>query len=77
MLRRSKAVLLFKHDNETPSGILDRNRRSGGWGAVAADLGRNLGGTWTARSIRTLAGTLQSAGATMRDTRVDKRLRRG
>jgi hypothetical protein len=35
-LRRPKVVLLFKHDIETPSGILDRNRRSGGWGAVAA-----------------------------------------
>jgi hypothetical protein len=61
LLRRPKAVLMFKHDIETPSGILDRNRRRGGWGAVAADLGRTLGGTWTARSIRTLVGTLHTA----------------
>ena len=59
--RLPKAVLLFKHDVLTSKGTLDRTRRSGGWGAVAAHLGRTLGGTWTARSIRTLAGTLQAA----------------
>jgi hypothetical protein len=76
MLRRPKAVLLCKHDIETPSGILDRNRRKGGWGAVAADLGRNLGGTWTARSIRTLAGTLKAADAAMHATPTGRHLRR-
>jgi len=33
-----------------------------GWaagGAVAAEVGRQLGGEWTARSVRTLAGTLR------------------
>lgn len=63
ILRRPKAVLLFKHDIETPGGILDRKRRSGGWGAVAAHLGHTLAGTWTARSMRTLLGTLRAAGA--------------
>jgi hypothetical protein len=71
MVRRPNAVLLFKHDIETPSGVLDRNRRKGGWGAVATYLNRNLGGTWTARSIRTLAGIIQVADATLRDTPVD------
>ena len=74
MLRHPKTVLLFKHDIETPSGVLDRNRRSGGWGAVAGDLNRTLGGTWTARSIRTLNGTLEAANAIMRSTRANKRL---
>jgi hypothetical protein len=54
-------VLVFKHDVETTDGSLDRNRRGGGWGAVAGHVGRQLGGIWTARSKRTLAGTLRVA----------------
>ena len=35
---------------------LDRDRRRGGWGAVSADIDRQVGGRWTARSRRTLDG---------------------
>jgi hypothetical protein len=35
---------------------LDRDRRRGGWGAVSADISRQVGGRWTARSRRTLDG---------------------
>ena len=53
-------VLVHKRDTVTPAAILDRERRRmGGWGAVAAEVGRQLGGEWTARSVRTLAGTLR------------------
>ena len=52
-------VLVHKRDAVTPAAILDRERRMGGWGAVAAEVGRQLGGEWTARSVRTLAGTLR------------------
>jgi hypothetical protein len=53
-------VLVRKRDAITPSGILDRNCRSGGWGAVATEVRRHIGGIWTVRSARTLAGTLRS-----------------
>jgi hypothetical protein len=52
-------VLVRKLDVETPRGVLDRGRRGGGWGAIAGELGRQVGGRWTARSIRTLSGTLR------------------
>ena len=72
--RDQKCVLLFKHDIETATRILDRNRRSGGWGAIATQLARALGGVWTARSIRTLIGTLAVARFDLTDTRANKRL---
>jgi hypothetical protein len=36
-----------------------RARRSGGWRAVATEVRRHIGAIWTARSARTLAGTLR------------------
>ena len=54
-------VAISKRDALTLRGILDRNRRGGGWGATAADVGRQLGGKWTARSIRTLSGAIKRA----------------
>lgn len=56
-------VAIRKRDALTLRGILDRNRRGGGWGAIAAEIGHQLGGKWTARSIRTLSGTLKKAKA--------------
>jgi hypothetical protein len=38
---------------------LDKNRRDGGWGAISADVARQRGGRWTARSWRPVAGILQ------------------
>jgi hypothetical protein len=57
----STIVLVLKKDAVTAEGILDRKRRFGGWGAMAAELGSFLGGKWTARSYNTLAGTLRKA----------------
>ena len=36
--------------------ILDRDRRRGGWGAISADIARQVGGRWTSRSRRTIDG---------------------
>ena len=54
----ASVVLVHKRDTVTPAAILAEND---GWGlgAVAAEVGRQLGGEWTARSVRTLAGTLR------------------
>ena len=38
---------------------LDPHRRLGGWGAISRDVASQLGGTWTARSARTVAGLLR------------------
>jgi hypothetical protein len=54
-------VIALKRDTTTSTGILDRNRRSGGWGAVAAEIAQKLGGRWTARSHRTITGSLRRA----------------
>jgi hypothetical protein len=55
-------VAAWKHDVEDADGRLDPNRRSGGWGGFAADVGEQVGGKWTARSVRTLKGILARAG---------------
>ena len=44
-------------------GKLDRQHRRGGWGGVSADIARQIGGRWTARSRRTLDGLRQRASA--------------
>lgn len=54
-------VAVSKRDALTSGAILDRNRREGGWGAIAAEVGYQLGGRWTARSMRTLSGSLMEA----------------
>ena len=56
-----RVVLVGKRDALTDAGVLDRERRAGGWGAVAGEVERQVGGRWTARSIRTLAGSLRLA----------------
>jgi hypothetical protein len=55
------AVGAWKMDTLTETEILDRERRGGGWGGVSGDVSRQLGGTWTARSLRTITGTLEKA----------------
>ena len=57
----NSVVLVAKLDALTTGGTLDRNRREGGWGALAIHIGRQLGGKWTARSMRTLSGILKQA----------------
>lgn len=54
-------VIALKHDPTTRRGILDSNRRGGGWGAIAVETGQTLGGRWTARSHRTITGSLRRA----------------
>jgi hypothetical protein len=55
----SSVVAVRKRDALTPKGLLDPNRRHGGWGAIADEVGRQLGGKWTSRSTRTLSGILE------------------
>jgi len=43
------------------AGILNRDRRRGGWGAISTDIARQVQGRWTARSRRTLDGLRKRA----------------
>jgi hypothetical protein len=52
---------VWKADSLAERDILDRNRRSGGWGKISEDIGTQLGGRWTARSLRTVQGLLRKA----------------
>ncbi len=56
-----RAVGAWKEDQLTQNGTLDREKRGGGWGAVSDDVSRAVGGVWTARSLRTVIGTLEKA----------------
>jgi len=59
--RISPAVVgAWKRDRENGNGGLNSRQRGGGWGAVAADVGRQLGGRWTARSKSTVQGLIDS-----------------
>ncbi len=55
----STTVAAWKLDCLDGSGRLDRNKRSGGWGAVAKDVSDKVGGVWTARSLGTVRGTVE------------------
>lgn len=50
-----RIVLVHKFD-VLADDRLDRARRRGGWGQVSAAVARQVGGRWTARSRRPLAG---------------------
>jgi hypothetical protein len=54
-------VIARKREITTSTGALDPNRRNGGWGALATEISKKLGGRWTARSRRTIAGSLRCA----------------
>ncbi len=56
-------VGIWKRDVEGADGTLDRANRAGGWGALASEIGEQLGGRWTARSLRTVRGVMSSAEA--------------
>jgi len=45
------AVGVHKKDHITNSGVLDKDDRAGGWGAVSDDVSKAVGGIWTARSL--------------------------
>lgn len=55
----ASVITVQKKDALTPKGTLDQARRGGGWGAIASDVGKQIGGKWTARSKRTLLGVLK------------------
>ena len=57
--RISPAIIgAWKRDRENENGRLNPGERGGGWGAVAKDVGRQLGGRWTARSHSTVQGLI-------------------
>jgi hypothetical protein len=58
---RHEVVLVWKRDAVTADWILAVIDVLRAGRAVAANVGRQLGGTWMARSVRTLAGTLRLA----------------
>jgi hypothetical protein len=60
------AVAVLKRDIETPEGRLDPRRRQGGWGAISAEIAKQVDGldsVWTARSLRPILGLLAKAEA--------------
>jgi len=52
---------VWKRDNLDADETLDRDRRSGDWGAISNDIERQLEGLWTARSRRTIDGLIRKA----------------
>ena len=57
-----RVIGAWKLDQLTTSGVLDREKRGGGWGAVSNDISLQIGGKWTARSLKTVKGVLELAG---------------
>lgn len=55
----STTVAAWKLDCLDEHGRLDRDKRSGGWGAIAKDVSDKVGGIWTARSLSTVIGTVE------------------
>ena len=55
------AVGAHKKDRLTNSGVLDKDDRAGGWGAVSDDVSNAVGGMWTARSLVRVESLLKIA----------------
>jgi hypothetical protein len=55
------AIGIWKRDNLSEGGTLDRDRRGGGWGKISDDIETQCGGRWTARSRRTVDGLIRKA----------------
>ena len=71
-----RIVLVHKFD-VLEGNRLDRARRRGGWGHLSAAVARQVGGRWTARSRRPLAGLLARADHRLERGRFHSRLLRG
>lgn len=56
-----RVIGALKRDNLVATGILDRERRGGGWGNISTDIRACFGGLWTARSQRTVTGLVRKA----------------
>jgi hypothetical protein len=54
-------VAAWKLDILTDRNILDRSQRQGGWGALSYEVAHQVGGLWTARSLRTIMGLITRA----------------
>jgi len=56
------AVGAFKKDKlGDGKEAVDRENRPGGWGAISAEITKAVGGTWTARALNRVEGTLAKA----------------
>jgi hypothetical protein len=55
------AVGVFKRDQLTENKELERESRSGGWGAISEDVSKAVGGTWTSRTLTRIEGTIEKA----------------
>ena len=50
-----------KKDRLTNSGVLNKDDRAGGWGAVSDDVSKAVGGMWTARSLARIESLVKIA----------------
>ena len=57
----NRVVAAWKLDRSTDAGTKDAGNRGGGWGAVATEVKKQVGGIWTARTDRTVRGLLNLA----------------
>ena len=55
------AVGVFKKDQVTMEGMLDKEARAGGWGAISDDISSVMGGIWTARTLTRIQGVVGKA----------------
>jgi hypothetical protein len=54
-------VGIFKKDQLTTEGMLDKETRAGGWGAISDDISSVMGGIWTARTLTRIQGVVGKA----------------
>ena len=55
-----RAAAAAKVDIVDDRGRLDSTQRRGGWGGISGDIEDQIGGRWTARSLRTVKGLIRA-----------------
>jgi len=55
------AVGVFRKDHLAIDGVLDKESRAEGWGAISMDISNVVGGIWTVRALLRIQGVLAKA----------------
>ena len=55
------AVGVFRKDQLTTDGVLDKESRAGGWGEISGDISNVVGGIWTVRALLRIQSVLAKA----------------
>jgi hypothetical protein len=55
------AIGVFRKDQLTTDGVLDKTNTAGGWAAISGDISSVMGGIWTVRALVRIQGVLAKA----------------